>query len=101
MNMVERVVKASVSGHLISLPEHAVSAGSSHLRLITEEWISTQNYADSVAIVLLALARCGQLASVCKRLAAHCGTLDNTGSNMAAPSQDGISANSSVHPPQI
>jgi hypothetical protein len=64
----EPVVQASVSGRLLPLPAPALCEGLSHLRLATEVGVGLQDYADSVAAVLLALAKNGSLESLVEQL---------------------------------
>lgn len=53
------VVQVLVLGVPLSLPEHALRAGLSDLRLATEAHVGLRDYASAVAITLGALANCG------------------------------------------
>jgi hypothetical protein len=54
-----RAVQVSVLGRRLQLPELALSAGLSDLRLATGEYVGMEDYATGVALVLEVLARQG------------------------------------------
>src|ERR1700722_1771671 len=56
VQLQERVVRMWVSGRLLLLPEHALCAGLSDLRLATGARASLEDYGRGVALVLGALA---------------------------------------------
>jgi hypothetical protein len=57
-----RVVRVSVLGRPLALPEHALCDGLSHLALATEGYVGLQDYAEAVALTLGVLARYGIVA---------------------------------------
>lgn len=59
--LLEPSVMVSVSGRHFPLPEIALSAGLSDLRLATGEHVGMQDYATGVALVLTVLERLGVL----------------------------------------
>ena len=59
VSAVEPMVVVQVAGSRVSIPQHVLSEGLSHLRLSTGERVRLEDYAEALALGISALARRG------------------------------------------